>query len=606
MSNTSKNLEIARHSLAHLMAASVLELWPEARFGVGPTVENGFYYDIEIPGYSLKEMDLKKIEKTMKKKIQANLPFERKEISIDESISLFESKQQPYKVELLKDLKQKGTTRLDNTEVEILPAGSSQVSVYETGTFVDLCRGPHVNTTSDLKPYAFTLHKLAGAYWRGSEANPMLTRIYGLAFASQKELDEYSELLKEAEKRDHRKLGKELNLFTFSNLVGKGLPLWTHYGATIRRELENFVIEEELKRGYLHVVTPELAKVDLYRTSGHYPYYKDTMYPPMEIDDEELILRPMTCPHHFMLYTDQKRSYRELPMRIAELARLYRYEKSGELTGMIRVRSFCLADAHIICTPEQVKDEIKRVIELIEYVTGKLGLKKGEDVTYRLSLGDRQNEKKYYKNDAGWDQAEKVLRETLTEIKAPFTESEDDAAFYGPKIDIQMKNVLGKEDTAFTVQYDMCMPERFDLTYIDDQGKEQRPIVIHRSSIGAIERTFGFLIERYAGAFPLWLAPVQISIISVGAEHRDYCDKLGQEFREQKLRVEVDNANETVGNKIRKATNMKIPYMLVIGDKEMNSENLTVRVRGQEKLLEIKQEEFIDKLKQEIENKTIQ
>jgi threonyl-tRNA synthetase len=433
----------------------------------------------------------------------------------------------------------------------------------------------------------------------------MLTRIYGVAFDNKKELDEYLKRQEEAKERDHRKLGKELNLFIFSDLVGKGLPLWTPYGATIRRELENFIIEEEIKRGYLHVVTPELAKVDLYRQSGHFPYYKNTMYPPMQIDEEELILRPMTCPHHFMLYADKKRSYRELPMRIAELARLYRYEKSGELTGMLRVRSFCLADAHIVCAPEQAKDELKQVIDLVEYVSNVFGLKKGVDFSYRLSLGDRANTEKYYNNDNAWEQAENVLRETLEEIKAPYVEAKDEAAFYGPKIDVQMKNVSGKEDTAFTVQYDFCMPDRFDLKYTDKDGTEKRPIVIHRSSIGAIERTFGFLIEKYAGAFPIWLSPVQVLLAPVSAKHTEGAKKLAEELKVVKIRVEVDDADETVGNKIRKGTGRKIPYIVVVGDKELAGEPWMIRVRGQKDQIKMGKEEFIAKVKKEIVDKII-
>jgi threonyl-tRNA synthetase len=462
-----------------------------------------------------------------------------------------------------------------------------------------------VKNSKDIPVEGLKLHKLAGAYWRGDEKQPMLTRIYGLLFPTKKELDDYLELLEQAKKRDHRKLGKELDLFIFSDLVGKGLPLWTHRGATIRRELENFVIEEELKRGYIHVITPELAKVDLYRKSGHYPYYKDTMYPPMKIDEEELILRPMTCPHHFMLYSDKKRSYKELPMRIAELARLFRYEKSGELTGMLRVRSFCLADAHIVCMENQVKDEVKGVFELIEFISGKLGLKKGEDFSYRLSLGDRKNTKKYYKNDKGWEAGESVLRETLKEMKTPFEEVEDEAAFYGPKIDVQMKNVLGKEDTAFTVQYDFCMPDRFDLVYTDKDGKEKRPVVIHRSSIGAIERTFGFLIERYAGAFPVWLAPVQIQFVPVSAKHVEGATKLAKEFTEAGIRVEVDSADETVGNKVRKAVGQKVPYILVVGDKELSGDDLMVRIRGKKDQEKMKKQKFIKRVKKEIEERAL-
>ncbi|MBD3311057.1 MAG: threonine--tRNA ligase [Candidatus Magasanikbacteria bacterium] len=596
------SLDVKRHSAAHILAAAVQDLFKDVKFGVGPVVENGFYYDIEFPS-NISEENLPGIEKKMKEMIKKNLNFEKEEMSIKDAIEYFEKAKQNYKVELLKDLEKKGTTKLSDEELQEVGEAVDKVTVYKTGNFVDLCRGPHVDSSNKINPKAFKLTKLAGAYWRGDENNKMITRIYGVLFDTKDELNDYLELLEEAKMLDHRKLGKELDLFTFSDLVGKGLPLWTEKGATIRRELENFVIEEEIKRGYKHVVTPELAKVDLYRKSGHYPYYKDTMYPPMEIDDEELILRPMTCPHHFMLYSDKKRSYRELPMRIAELARLFRYEKSGELTGMLRVRSFCLADAHIVCMEEQAKEEIKQVIELIDYISGVLGLEKGKDYSYRLSLGDREDEKKYYKDDKAWDCAEKILRETLGEIKAPFEEAKGDAAFYGPKIDIQMKNVLGKEDTAFTIQYDFCMPERFEMTYVDKDGEEKRPIVIHRSSIGAIERTFAFLIEKYAGAFPLWLSPIQVHFVPVSEKHIVGTRELADRFKEAGIRIEIDEADETVGNKVRKAVGQKIPYIVVVGDDELSGGELKVRVRGRNDQIQTKRDEFIERLKKEIKEK---
>lgn len=586
MSQNNEQLNKIRHSISHLMSMAVLELYPKAGLGVGPYIEDGFYQDYDL-SESMSEDMLPKLEKRVRELIKQKIDFVQHDMSFEEALK--EYKHDPYKTEMIKELKK---------------AGEENVSFFKSDWFENLCKGPHVNNTSEIDPKAFKLTKVAGAYWRGDEKNKMLTRIYGVAFESKKKLNEYLELLAEAGKRDHRKLGKELGLFTFSDLVGKGLPLWTEKGATIRRELENFIIEEEIKRGYQHVVTPELAKVDLYRKSGHYPYYKDTMYPPMQIDEEELILRPMTCPHHFMLYQDKKHSYRELPIRIAELARLYRYEKSGELTGMMRVRSFCLADSHIVCTPEGVKEELKQVIDLIEYVAETLGLKKGEDFSYRLSLGDPDNKEKYYDDEQGWKEGEKILREVLQELKSPFVEEKDEAAFYGPKIDVQMKNVMGKEDTAFTVQYDFCMPERFDLTYIDKDGQEKRPIVIHRSSIGAIERTFAFLIERYAGAFPVWLSPVQVSFLPVSTDkHLEGTRELAQEFKDAGIRVEVDEADETVGNKIRKAAKMKVPYIIVVGDKELSGEDLMIRVRGEEEQVGMSKDEFIEKIKSEIEQK---
>ncbi len=410
--------------------------------------------------------------------------------------------------------------------------------------------------------------------------------------------------------RDHKKLGKELELFTFSDSVGKGLPLWLPKGATIRRELERFIVDEEIKRGYLHVRTPDIAKLDLYKKSGHYPHYKDSMYAPITIDDEEFMLRPMTCPHHFELYLSKPHSYKELPIRIAELAQLYRYEQSGELMGLQRVRTFCLADAHIICaSEEQAIEEMGEALDLIEYVNGNFDLKLGKDYRYRLSLGDRNNTEKYFKDDAGWDKAEDLLRKLMKKRRVDFEEAKDEAAFYGPKIDIQMKNVNGKEDTAFTVQYDLCMPERFNLTYIGEDGKEHGVFVVHRSSIGAIERTMAFLIEKYNGAFPLWLSPVQIKILPIGETHFLYSTEIFDKLKAEDIRVELDVSDETLGKKIRNAKTEKIPYMLVIGDKEVSENKVTLESRSDDspaqagKLGQISVEKLISKLKQEIKDR---
>lgn len=383
------------------------------------------------------------------------------------------------------------------------------------------------------------------------------------------------------EDRDHKKLGKELELFTFSNVVGKGLPIWLPKGATIRRELERFIVDEEIRRGYLHVRTPDIAKLELYEKSGHYPHYKDSMYAPIEIDDEQFMLRPMTCPHHFELYLSKPRTYKELPMRIAELAQLYRYEQSGELMGLQRVRSFCLADAHIICKDEeQAVEEISQALDLIEYITSIFGLKLDTDYRYRLSLGDRSNTEKYFKDDRAWDKGEELMRQLMKKRGSKFEEAKDEAAFYGPKIDIQMKNVNGKEDTAFTVQYDLCMPNRFNLTYIGEDGKEHLSLVVHRSSIGAIERIMAFLIEHYAGNFPVWLSPVQVKIIPVRENHNEYAKKIADELKAMNVRVEFDNTDEGMGKKIRTGKVNKVPYMLVIGDKEIESGELALEIRG--------------------------
>jgi len=590
-------IEVVRHSLAHLMAAAVKSFYPEVKFGMGPAIENGFYYDFDLGENKLAPENLKEIEVKMKKLIGGGFKFERKEVGVREAKTLFGG--QFYKLEILDDLEAKG---------------EKIVSLYQSGDFIDLCRGPHVDAAKDLPVDGFKLTKIAGAYWKGGEKNPMLTRIYCVAFSSKKELDEYLKQQEEAEKRDHRKLGKELDLFVFSDLVGKGLPLFTEKGATIRREMERFIIDEEIKRGYRHICTPELAKVDLYRVSGHYPYYKDTMYPVMKVDEEELILRPMSCPHHFQYYASRPRSYKELPFRIAESAKLYRYEKSGELSGLMRVRQFCLADGHIISQKEMAEKEIDGALDLIEFCTNALGLKITRDYRYRLSLGDRNDEKKYYKDDNSWDYAEGVLREVLKKRQAEFFEAPNEAAFYGPKIDIQMKNLYGKEETAFTVQYDFVMPKRFELSYIDKDGIKQEPVVIHRSSIGALERIIAFLIEHYAGAFPVWLSPVQVKILSVGESHIEFCQKLGDELKLAGIRCEIDAADETLGNKIRKSAGEKIPYVLVIGDKEMAAASakssgepmgdmLAVRDRGSKTARQISKPDFIAEVCAKIKNR---
>jgi len=563
------------------MAEAVLSMFADAKFGIGPSIEDGFYYDFELPR-ALSPEDLPIIERKMVDIIKADLPFKHREISKEEAKILFAS--QPYKLELIEEI------------------DDDRIGVYSQGNFTDLCRGPHVNSTGEIG--AFKLTSIAGAYWRGDEHNAMLQRIYGLAFETQAELDDYLAHLEEIRKRDHRKIGKDLDLFVFSDLVGKGLPLFTEKGSIIRRELERFVVDEELKRGYKHIYTPDLALVALYKTSGHYPYYKDTMYPVMKIDDEELILRPMTCPHHYQYYASRPRSYRELPFRIAELAKQFRYEKSGELTGLMRVRAFCLADSHIICQKEQAVSEINQVMDLIEYVAGVLGYKAGEDFRYRLSLGDRKDEKKYYKDDDAWDYAENVLREVLKQRGANFFEAEKEAAFYGPKIDIQMKNVAGKEDTAFTVQYDFVGPKRFKMTYIDSDGKEKEPIVIHRSSIGAIERTMAFLIEHYAGAFPTWLSPVQVKVIPVSDRHNEHAARITAELKGRGIRAEIDDRSERMNLKIRQAQLEKVPYMVVIGDKEAAENTVAVRRRSGEQLPAQQLASFIEMITREIDDKT--
>ena len=578
-----EQLDYLRHSCAHLLAAAVMELWPHAKRTIGPAIENGFYYDFDFGDVKVSEDDFPKIGAKMLELAKTWKGFERKEVSKAEALKFY--KDNEYKKELIEEFSKEG----------------QKLTLYTSGNYTDLCRGGHCNHP-DKELKFFDLLSVAGAYWRGSEENKMLTRIYGTCFPTREGLDDYLKRQEEAKQRDHRKIGKELGLFVFADLIGAGLPMLTPKGATIRRILERFIVDEELKRGYQHVVTPPLAKVDLYRTSGHYPYYKETMYPPMKVDEDELILRPMTCPHHFMLYKSQPRSWRELPVRFAELASQFRYEKSGELSGLMRVRVFTLADAHIITQPEHAKDEIKAVLDLIDYVNHRFGMVKGDDYRYQLSLGDRKDTKKYYKNDAAWDHAEQVLREVLKDTQAPFYEAPDKAAFYGPKIDVQVKNVAGHKETAFTVQYDFVMPKRFDLTYVAPDGSLKQPVVIHRSSVGAFERTMAFLIEKYAGAFPVWLAPVQVTLIPIAERHVEAANKLAEKLKTAGIRVEIDGKSEPMGAKIRTATLQKVPYMGIIGDKEVTQGCISVRTRKGEDLKAMSLENFLSLLQDQIEH----
>jgi threonyl-tRNA synthetase len=555
-----------RHSAAHLLAAAVSELYPNAKPTIGPSTEEGFYYDFDFGDEVVSDNDLKLIEKKMKFLVKGWGGFERQEVSADEALEIYKNNE--YKTELITDITD---TKDESGKSEIL-------TLYKSGKFTDLCRGGHVEKPA-AKLKFFKLLSVAGAYWRGSEENKMLTRIYGTAFYSQEDLAGYIKMKAEAKERDHRKLGKELGLFVFTDSVGKGLPLWTAKGATARRELERYVTDEEIKRGYQHVLTPDIANLDLYKKSGHYPYYKDSMYAPIQIEDEQFMLRPMTCPHHFELYNSQPHSYKELPMRIAELAKLYRFERSGELSGLIRVRSFCLADSHIICTKEQAKIEINEVLNLIEDLGATFGLKPGVDLSYRLSLGDRADEEKYFKDDKSWDFAEGVLRDVLVDRKAKYVEAEQEAAFYGPKIDVQMKNVNGKEDTAFTVQYDFVMPQRFDMKYVNENGEQQQPIVIHRSSIGSIERTLAFIIEKFAGKFPVWLAPTQVKVLPISDKYIDYAQDVVAKLRSDNIRVELDDRSERLQAKIRDGQMEKVPYMLVVGEQEVADGTVAVRRR---------------------------
>jgi len=583
MENTVEHLEHLRHSCAHLLAAAVLELYPDAKRTIGPAIENGFYYDFDFGDVKVSEDDFPKIEEKMHELVKSWKGFERVDVSREDALKQF--KDNEYKKELIEEFSSEG----------------QELTLYKSGEYVDLCRGGHCpHPNNDLKH--FKLLSVAGAYWRGSEKNKMLTRIYGTVFPKATELEAFLKARELAEESDHRKIGKDLNLFVFSDLVGKGLPLLTPKGSVIRRVLERFVVDTELAWGYQHVYTPPIAKTDLYKMSGHYPYYKDTMYPVMKVDEDELILRPMTCPHHFMLYKSSPRSYRELPLKIAEISPQFRYEKSGELSGLMRVRTFILSDSHIFTPKEKAKDVIKDVMKLIEYLNGALGFKKGEDYRFRLSLGDRNDDKKYYKDDAAWDFAEDILRSVLKDIDAPFFEAPGEAAFYGPKIDVQLKKVNGQEETAFTVQYDFVMPKRFSLEYTDEHGAKAEPVVIHRASIGAIERTMAFLLEKYRGALPLWLSPIQVALIPIAERHVEAARTAAKELRAQGLRVEVDDRSEPMGAKIRFHTLQKVPFMGIIGDKEVEGNSISVRTRKGEDLKSKSLESFLSLLNDQLEH----
>jgi len=575
-------LEKIRHSLSHLMSMAIMEIYPEAGLGVGPAIENGFYQDYGLPKPISPEL-LPKLEKRIKELIKQNVRFEQHNMSFSEALKLY--KKDPYKSEVIRELKK---------------AGEKKVSFYRSDWFENLCKGPHVKLTKEINPKAFKLTKIAGAYWRGNEKNKMLTRVYGVAFETEKELKDYLNQQAEAEKRDHRKLGKELDLFVFSDLVGKGLPLLTPKGAIIRQELERFITDEETKRGYLRTYTPDMAKVELYKKSGHWQHYQDNMYPPMNIDGEEYVLRPMTCPHQFMIYASRPRSYRELPLRYAEIAKQYRKEQSGELSGLIRVMAFSLADAHIICRPDQVEEEFKGVLELIEYVMKTFGI---DDYWYRFSKWDPKDKKKYVNKPKEWKETQAQMKKILDKIKTKYAEAEGEAAFYGPKLDIQLRNVNGKEETAFTVQIDFDLPEKFDLTYIDEKGNKKRPMAIHRSSIGCLERTMAFLIEHYAGAFPVWLSPVQAQIIPISQKFNAYAEKVAKRLKEENIRTELNDSDETLGRKIRHGELQKIPYLLIVGEKEQKAKLVAVRDRKKGDLGPVKVNKFVGKIKDEIEKK---
>jgi threonyl-tRNA synthetase len=559
-----------RHSAAHVLAEAVQDLFPGARFAIGPAIEDGFYYDMELPR-PLTPEDLPAIEERMRASVAAKYPFVHSEWPREKALEYFREHDQPYKVELIEDLP--GDT----------------VGIEEQGPFLDLCRGQHVENTGEIGP--FKLMRVAGAYWRGDEKRPMLQRVYGTAWDSQQELDAYLERLEEAKRRDHRRLGRELELFMNSEEIGAGLPLWLPKGATVRRLLEDYIVGLERRQGYQHVYTPNLAKLDLYKTSGHWEHYHDSMYPPMEMESgEELVLRPMNCPHHIQIYKAKMRSYRDLPIRIAELGTMYRLEKSGELAGLSRVRAMTLNDAHIFCTPEQMLPEFIKVVQLIQEVYAVMGF---EQYTYRLSLRDPNDKEKFVDNEEMWRSSEEALRQALDSLGLEYYESIGDAAFYGPKLDVQVANTLGKDETISTVQLDFTLPERFELEYIGEDGLPHRPVMIHRGVISTMERFMAFLIENYAGNFPVWLAPVQAVVIPIADRHVEYAEQVAEKLRAAGLRVEVDARSERMNAKVRDAQLQKIPYMLVVGDKEADANAVSLRLRTNENIGSVPVEEFI-------------
>jgi len=572
-------LYILRHSTAHLLAQALKRLYKDVKveLGIGPVIENGFYYDIDMEEAITVE-DFKKIEKEMQKIVNENLEIVRHEVPRAEALRRFEEIGDELKLDLINDLPE-----------------DAVISIYEQGEFFDLCRGVHLPSTGKIK--VFKLLSVAGAYWRGDSNNKMLQRIYGTAFVKKAELDEHLRMLEEAKERDHRKLGKELKLFTNSQKVGQGLPLWLPKGATIRRIIERYIVDKEASLGYDHVYTPVLGSRELYETSGHWNHYRDGMFPSMEMDNEELVLRPMNCPHHMMVYKNDIHSYRELPIRIAELGTMHRYEMSGALSGLQRVRGMTLNDAHIFVRPDQIKEELKRVVNLTLEVYKDFGL---ENYSFRLSYRDPADTKKYYADDEMWEKAQGMLKEAMDEMGLDYYEAEGEAAFYGPKLDVQVRTALGKDETLSTVQLDFLLPERFELSYVGEDGKQHRPVVIHRGVVSTMERFVAFLIEEYKGAFPTWLAPVQVQVIPVSPQvHLDYAKKVQDELRRAGIRVELDTREEKIGYKIREAQMQKIPYMLVVGDNEVTENGVNVRKYGEQKSETIALDAFVDMIKVE-------
>ena len=569
------------HTSSHIMAQAVKRLFPEAKLAIGPAIDNGFYYDFDVEKPFTDE-DKANIEQEMKKIIKENLKIERFSLPKKEALELM--KDEPYKQELINDLED-----------------GEEISFYKQGDFVDLCAGPHLESTGKIK--CVKILSSSGAYWRGNEKNKMLQRIYAISFPKSSELEEYLQLLEEAKQRDHRKIGKDLDIFMTHKLVGAGLPMYLPNGATIRMILERYIQDKEIALGYEHVYTPCLANVELYKVSGHWDHYKDDMFPAMKMDNEEMVLRPMNCPHHMLIYKSKMRSYRDLPIRIGELAHDFRYEASGSVCGLERVREMCQNDAHLFVRPDQIKEEVGKILNLITEVYQKDFGFPASSFKYRLSLRDKENKEKYIDNDEMWETAESQLREILKELNIDFYEAEGEAAFYGPKIDIQIKTALNHDVTIPTCQLDFALPERFELEYIAEDGKEHRPVVIHRAILGSSDRFISFLLEETKGNLPLWLSPEQVRILPITDNQVDYCNKLKEELLKEELRVHIDDRNEKIGYKIREAQLHKVPYMLVIGQKEVDENKVSIRSRKDGDIGTLSLDEFKNKLLEEIKNK---
>ena len=568
------------HSCAHVMAQAVKHLFPDAKFWVGPVIEEGFYYDMDLGDKVITEEDLDTISKEMKKIIKDGKRIVKQEISREEALDMF--KDDPYKIDLINNMDE-----------------GTNITCYSQGDYTDLCRGPHVDTVKECKN--FKLLKFSGAYWKGDAKNKMLQRVYGVCFDNEEDLNAYLKELEEAKERDHRKIGKDLDIYMMSDLVGRGLPMYLPNGFILWNELENYIRDKEIKRGYVHVQTPPLGNVNLYKTSGHLEHYKDAMFPIMEVEDEEYVLRPMNCPHHMVMYSNSLHSYKDLPLRIAEIARDCRYEASGSLKGIERVRTFCQNDSHIFCTPEQIESEFKGVVDLILEVYKELNIK---NYKFELSLRDPEDKVKYHQDDKMWDLAENKLREVLNDLKIDYVEKIGEAAFYGPKLDVQVQPAVGNEITLSTCQLDFCLPAKFDLSYIDSDGSKKTPVVIHRAILGTLDRAIAFYLEETKGDLPLWLAPTQVMLIPVNNEyHLEYVKELEDLLKNSNIRVKVDDRDEKLGYKMREAQIKKIPLTLVIGDKEKESKTITYREFGSEEKVTLNVSEFTKKIHECIENK---